>query len=130
MRSWHQKRLEAYADSEYCGVVVSIYSDYIKTLQGKGVIESEKGFATYSAFTDGLYIENIYVVPDYRKTGIASLMADEIAEESKKQGYKYIYGSVCPIHNGATDSLKTLLAYGFSLLSSTSELILLRKEVQ
>lgn len=129
MRSWHQKRLEAYADSEYCGVVVSIYSDYIKTLQGKGVIESEKGFATYSTFSDGLYIENIYVAPDYRETGVASGMADQIADLSKKEGHKYIYGSVVPKHNGSTDSMKVLLAYGFFLLSSSDELILLRKEI-
>lgn len=108
---------------------MSIYSDYIKTLQGKDVIESEKGFATYSTLQDGLYIENIYVVPDFRESGIASQMADEIAAIAKKQGYKCIYGSVCPKHNGSTESLKVLLAYGFCLYSSTNELILLRKEV-
>lgn len=108
---------------------MSLYADYINERTGKEIVESDKGFATYYFHKDGCYIEDIYVQPDYRKSGEASNMANKIAEIAKSKGINKLYGTVCPSANNSTDSLKVLLAYGFKLDSSISNLIALVKEI-
>lgn len=109
----------------------SLYSKYVHERLGKQVLEVEHGFATYIFMDDqkAVYIEDIYVDPDFRKSGIASEMANQITLIAIEKGYKKIIGTVVPSTNGSTDSLKTMLAYGFRLDSTTNNLILLTKEI-
>jgi L-amino acid N-acyltransferase YncA len=108
---------------------MSLFKDYNSELLNKNIVETEIGFATYSEVDGGLWIENIYVAKDFRKSGEASRMADEIAEIAKKKGFKKLFGSVTPTANASTASLKVLLAYGFKLNSSTNNFIWLEKEI-
>lgn len=107
----------------------SLYAKYVKERANKECLETEQGFAIYVVWEDGVYIEDIYVLPEFRKSGVASALADEIVLKAKELKKKRIYGSVCPQANGATDSLKILLAYGFKLLSSSPDLIMFIKEI-
>lgn len=109
--------------------MASLYSSYIYEREGKEIVESEKGFATYNYINNGCYIQDIYVKPEFRKEGIASKMADQIAEIAKSKGYKKLFGSVCPSANGSTESLKVLLAYGFKLSESSNNFIILEKDL-
>lgn len=109
--------------------MVSLYAQYLKERTGKDCLETEHGFATYEVWDDGVYIEDIYVVPNMRDKKIASELADQIAETARSLGRKKLYGSVSPQANGATSSLKVLLAYGFKLLNSSPELIMFFKEI-
>ena len=72
---------------------------------------------------------DIYVEPDHRRSNIAALMADEIAKIAKTQGYSKMLGSVCPQAQGATNSMKVLLAYGFKLAFCTENMIYFQKEI-
>lgn len=108
---------------------MSLYKDYVCELGGRDVIESDKGFATYSFYEDSVYIEDIFISPDFRKTNEASRMADQIASIAKSRGCKKMIGSVIPNNKGSTESLKVLLAYGFKLDSSTNNLILMKKDL-
>lgn len=105
----------------------SNYCLYLYEREGKEIVESEKGFATYFYLNDGCYIQDIYVKSEFRKEGVASQMADQIASIAKSKGYKTLYGTICPNANGSTESLKVLLAYGFSLDSCTTNLIAMKK---
>jgi GNAT superfamily N-acetyltransferase len=107
----------------------SLYANYIGEIYGKGIVESERGFATYSFLKDGIYIEDIYVTPSYRHEDEASRMADQVAVIAKEKGCKCLYGSVNMSIKDPTTSLKVLLAYGFKVESSSNLLILLRKEI-
>lgn len=108
---------------------MSLFRDYILERGGKEIIESEKGFATYYYINDGCYIEEIFVKPEFRKSGEASKLANEISEIAKSKGCSNLYGTVCPSANGSTNSLKVLLAYGFKLDSSINNLIVMKKEL-
>ena len=107
----------------------SLYGMYIKELGNRDILETEKGFATYSFFEDSVYIEDIFVHPDYRNTNEASDMADEIGKIAKEKGYKKMIGSVVPGHKGSTTSIKVLLAYGFKLDGVNNNFILLKKDL-
>jgi hypothetical protein len=108
---------------------MSLFAQYTRERGGKDIIETERGFATYQFFPDSVYIEDIFVSPEYRKTNEASKMADIIAEMARSKGITKMYGTVCPSANGSTISMKVLLAYGFSLDNSSNNLIVLKKDL-
>lgn len=110
---------------------MSLYSNYIFEKTDKTIIETEKGFITYS-FTDGktCYIQDIYILPDFRKSNEATKLADRVTEIAKKYGCTKLIGSVIPSAKNSTDSVKVLLAYGMSLDSSTNDFILFSKEIK
>lgn len=108
---------------------MSLFGDYIKQRENKDIVESDKGFATYSVVKDGIYIEDIFVSADHRHSGEAAKMADKIADIAREKGLNKLFGSVSPSALGSTTSLKVLLAYGFELNSSTNNFIWLEKKL-
>lgn len=110
---------------------MSMYGDYIFEHHGDGIVENEYGFATYRFLNEkkSVYIVDIYVNPDFRKTMLASQMADEIAEIGRKEGATEMLGTVVPTANNSTDSLKVLLKYGMKLKSASDNLIVFTKEL-
>lgn len=108
---------------------MSLFADYKKEREGKLVVESEKGFAVYSISREGCYIEDIFVLPEYRKQHVAKEMADFIVKIAKAKDCNVLYGSVSPSANGANDSLKVLLSYGMKIHSSKNDLVFFVKEI-
>ena len=100
---------------------LSNFGRYIYEREGKQIIEDEHGFATFLPCGEFMYIEDIYVVPEQRKNGVASRYADEIAKHALQKGYKKLLGSVKVSANGSTNSIKVLLAYGFKLYQSHTD---------
>lgn len=100
--------------SEYNNL--QMYADFLKESNGAELLEHEHGFATYrfeeSPVGECVYLMDIYVKPEKRKSKICFNMADEVVEEAKKNGIKYLIGSVDLRINGADISKKVLLAYG------------------
>lgn len=108
----------------------TLYGLYIKERQGKEILQSEIGFATFFYLDEKCYIEDIFVKEEYRKGGEASRLADEIGKIAKEKGCKQLVGSVVPSAKGSTDSLRILLAYGFKLDSSSINFIAMTKELE
>ena len=109
---------------------MSLYGDYLRERTFDEIIETEKGFATYRFMDDScVYIIDIYVKPEFRKSGAASDIADTIVEIAKKRGCYKLMGSVVPSTKGSTTSLKVLLGYGMSLESSSNDFIIFSKEI-
>ena len=109
---------------------MSMFTDYVKERLGDSSIETEHGFAIYRYPDDKtVYIVDIYIVPKARKQGVGSEMADYIMGIAKNRGCTRMIGSVVPSAKGSTESIKTLLAYGMRLQSSTNDFILFEKEI-
>jgi predicted GNAT family acetyltransferase len=108
---------------------MSLYGDYIRERLGDEIVEDETGFATYRFLNEKqVYIVDIYIVPEFRKKGAATALADKVVEAAKQRGCMELIGSVVPQAKGSTDSLRVLLGYGMSLQSAGPDLILFRKE--
>lgn len=110
---------------------MSLYGDYIRERTTDNIIEAPSGWATYRYLSDrkSVYIVDIYTVPEERKKGGASALADMIAEEAKERGYTEMLGTICPSAKGSTNSMKALLGYGFELMSASNDAIILRKDL-
>ncbi len=109
---------------------MSLYAEYLKERTNDEIIEIDDGFCTYR-YIDALtvYIVDIYIKPEARQFGHASKLADVVAEIARKKGCKCMVGTVQPSAKGSTISLQVLLGYGMSLVSSTADGIVMRKEI-
>lgn len=110
---------------------MSLFGKYIKERSNKSIIEDEHGFATYfTAYNNEyMYIEDLYVLPEFRKKDKASAYADKIAEIAREKGIKKLLGSVDITLESSTTSMKVLFGYGFKLLDIKGQLIYLEKEI-
>jgi predicted GNAT family acetyltransferase len=109
---------------------MSLYGNYIREKTNDSIIEDERAFATYRYINEKtVYIVDIFVLPMFRKTNIASTIADNIVEEARKKGCNKLLGSVVPSNKWSTVSLKILLAYGMTLESSSNDFILFKKDI-
>jgi hypothetical protein len=109
---------------------MSLYADYIKEHRNDECIESDKGFCTYRYINDKqVYIVDVYIAPEHRKSKEAYKMADIIVEEAKQKGCTQLLGTVIPSAKNSTTSLKFLLGYGMSLDSSANDLIVFKKDI-
>lgn len=109
---------------------MSLYAEYIKELSGKHIIESEKGFCSYSITEDKCYLEEIYVRPEFRGQNISNKMCNEIINIAKELGCKKFFGTVIPSANNSTISLKMLISNGFKLENSFNNLIVFVKDLE
>lgn len=72
---------------------------------------------------------DVFVLPEFRRTKIASELATMVGKIGKEKGCKELITTVMPNLNGSTISLKLVLSYGFQLKSSSDNLILFSKEL-
>lgn len=106
-----------------------MYAQYLKEREDLDTLETEKGFATYRFRANDCYIQDIYVLPEYRKQGYGAVIADEIVDKAKAEGYKILTGSVDSRANGAAASTQALEAYGMKPYSVEGSLTYFYKEL-
>lgn len=108
----------------------SLYAMYIKERENKEIIESDKGFVTYKFFDNGeCYIQDIYVIPSERKTGLSTKMTDEVAQIAKEKGCNALLGSICIDDKAASKNMQIWLNYGFKIHKNMGPMIYLRKDI-
>lgn len=109
---------------------MTLFAQYIKERENKEIIENDYGFVTYYFLTNGdCYIEDVYIVPEKRRSNLASEYGKQIEIIAKERGSKKIIGSVDQNANNKTESLKFLLSYGFVLAYNSGSTIFLTKEL-
>lgn len=107
----------------------SNFASYKMEREGALVLERAEGFAVYKYVNEGVYIEDIFVAKEFRRSAVAATMADQICEEARTRGVNTLIGSVDVTANGATASLAVLLAYGMSVKAVSGNLILFTKSL-
>ncbi len=110
---------------------MSLYADYLKEKSTDQIYEIDEGFATYRFLNDyrSVYIIDIYVRPEFRKSGIGKKIVDEIVYISKAHGCVELLGTIAPEMPGSTNSMKMQLAIGMKLHSVVGGAIILRKDI-
>lgn len=111
-----------------------MYFDYLREREPEmGILEKDQGFALYKELSyygeRAVYIQDIYVHPDFRDQDIASQMSEEIQEIARQDGIKYLLGTVVPSAKGSHASMQVLIAHGMKLVSSENDLLWFVKEI-
>jgi len=108
----------------------SHYAQYLEELTSNcHMYEDDKGFFIYEINDKEFYMKEIYVQKEFRQNGVAKDYDKKAVEMAKEFGCVYIKGSVVPVNNGATISLKMQLALGYELLYCDGFTIYLKKEL-
>ncbi len=93
---------------------MELFAQYISERLDQGIVDIPgQGFATFKIERPVVYVADVYVVPELRKTGLASKMVDQIADLGKKQGCSVIKTTVQINTNNSDISETAILAYGF-----------------
>jgi GNAT superfamily N-acetyltransferase len=108
----------------------TLYGKYVLEREGKHILEMDDGYATFTLGEEICYIVDIFVDKSKRYTGLGSQMADEISEIAKDKGCKWLLGSVDPKANGSTESMRSLLIYGFEVSHLEPPLIFFKKSLE
>ncbi len=107
---------------------MSMYKSYIEEqLPNRFVYETDKGFLTYNINGEICQLEEIFILPEFRKQGIASSFYNEIGIIAKEKNCKYLKGSIVPGTNNAEISMKCLFKNGFKLAWTEGSMIYLIK---
>jgi GNAT superfamily N-acetyltransferase len=108
---------------------MNLYAPYLKEREALDTLETPHGFALYKIQGDECYIQDIYVVPEKRKSHVATQMADAVAEIARGKGCKWLTGSVSPSANNSHASLLVLLHYGMKLQKADKDIIYFSKRI-
>jgi GNAT superfamily N-acetyltransferase len=108
---------------------MSLFAQYVNELTNSHVLEWSQGFIWYEINGDECYAREVFVEPVARRTGLVRDMEAELIRIAKEAGCKRLSGSVIPTNNGSTDSLRFMLAMGYSLRSSSVNFISFVKEL-
>lgn len=96
---------------------MSLYADYLLEREGISVIESDNGFLSYVQHEDALYIVDVFVKPEARRTHEATSLESKAIEIARSLGLKKMMGSVVLNVNGVSRSLKMMIGSGYEYLS-------------
>lgn len=108
----------------------SLYAQYIKERTHQGILETEDGFVTFEYVNEEIvYIIDIYVRPEARKTRHATFLANRVVEEARKAGRTQVMGSVDVSAKGYEESLKVLEAYGMKPYKVAEPMVFFIKDI-
>lgn len=108
----------------------SLYAQYITERGDAKVIEIPEGFVSYNVINENqIYVMDVFVKLDYRRTHIASELTRMVENEGRRQGCKEIITTVIPTLVGSTISIKAILNYGFTLQSASNNMIVFKKDI-
>lgn len=109
---------------------MSLFSEYLQERTNTQIIETPQGFATYKFMDDNtVYLEDLYVKPEFRRSHVASQLADQVCEIARSKGCTHLIGSVVPSAKNSTASMKILLAYGMEVDRSVNDFVVFRKSL-
>lgn len=111
---------------------MTLYAQYIKEREQKDIIETDKGFATYKVYPNGeCYLQDIYVIPEARRSRVAYDLADQVVEIAKEKKCHTLVGSVCTDAINPTASMKFVLNYnGMKFHSVKGNMIFFTKDLR
>lgn len=107
----------------------SMFEEYFKEKKNLTAFKNEFGFIMYTIVDDYLYIRDFYIKPENRRQGIAYQMTDLLVAYAKDQGCTKILADVEPNDLKSTESLLFIINYGFKLMSSDENEILLEMNI-
>lgn len=97
---------------------INFCEEYLREVEKTHTVQHEHGAMWYRFQGENdceCFITGVWIIPEHRKSGIASRLADMVFEIAKSKGCKYLIGQVDPKTPGASVSLLSQLHYGFQL---------------
>lgn len=108
---------------------MDLYAKYIKEREDLELLSTEDAFLTYKIGDGWAFIQDLYVVPENRKSYVASKLADKVVEIAIERGCTELYGQVDKNANEWERSIKVLEGYGMSPCKEQDNMIYFKKKI-
>lgn len=106
-----------------------MYFDYIKEREGLDFIIKDYGFCSYSIKDQECFLMDVYIKPEFRKTHKGSTLLNELCSIARDSKCTYLTARNYPKSFGSSESLLAALKYGFKVITTNNEFILIAKEL-
>lgn len=107
-----------------------MFAEFYQEYCGDEVMETTKGFVHYRYLNEKqVYIINIYVRQEYRRSKEASILADAVCDEAKNRGCSEVLGTVSLKASHSDASMKVLAGYGMKAIHAHDDVITYSKEI-
>lgn len=109
---------------------MELYKEYILEREAAHLFYNDFGFITWEYLSKSVHIIDIYIRPEYRKSGKGKELEKVVLDEAKTRGYKTIICSACTDTNNWHTSLEILKKVGYQEMLRESNMIWLFKELK
>jgi GNAT superfamily N-acetyltransferase len=107
----------------------SLYAKYLEERQDAEVFEDKKGFVTFKKENDYIYLIDMYILPEYRESGICKTYVNKLEELAKDLKLNKIVTSLYPKIKNSNRNLNIILKCGFEVISCDTEMIYFIKNI-
>jgi len=107
---------------------MSLYSDYIMEREGFGCFEDKDSFVTYKKIDDALYLRDMFVCFEKRKTGIARKLVEQTIKIAKRMNCNRVITTIDTTTNNWEVNKKGIESAGFTQVNN-EELLYFVKEL-
>lgn len=108
---------------------MSLWADYAHERLSAETIEEDYGFITYRMLDNECYIEELYIIPPFRKSHLGTDLANRVRDEAKEHGVNLLTASTLLGTNCTESSVQAILGYGFKIIGASSDRIFFAKEI-
>lgn len=93
------------------------------------IYDEHGNFITYKINLGECYIEDLYVIPEMRKSKVASSMADQIYKIAKDNDCTILTGSVDLKSLDPTLGIQAVTGYGMKYIARKDDFLIFGKEI-
>lgn len=108
---------------------LDLFEAYIAEREGAKLAVVEGGFAIYKHLDGLVYLQDIYVMPELRKSGVGSKLLKVVENYAKSANINILVGSTDTSAANATISALATLHSGFKISHIDGPVIWYRKEI-
>jgi GNAT superfamily N-acetyltransferase len=108
---------------------MELFRQYLLERENVHLLNEEWGFATYSFGEDHVYLQDIYVVPEKRNTGLGVHLMNEVGKMAKERGCSLMLGSVDEKGNGSEDMKSIMKHLGFKEHTKLGSVVYYLREI-
>lgn len=109
--------------------MTNMWLEYEKERRGLEYIQTDQGFITYKVLDDECFIEDLFILPNCRRKGHATILANLVKEKAKLAECKYLSSNIDLKAIGAMESLALQLDYGMKPVAAHNNMLTMVKEI-
>ena len=106
-----------------------MYFDYAKERQGLEVLEKEHGFALYKITGEEMFLAEVYIKPEFRKTKAIHNLIFECSQVGLQNKCKVMSATVHLSDLGAMRTIKAALKLDFFIARAHDNIIVIAKHL-
>lgn len=107
-----------------------MWLDYLKERFGYSSLVEEYGFASYTLELGTLFLQEIYIKPEFRRTGKGRELLQKLELIGKEHQCTRFWAQIWTNDSCCNQTLKASLGVGFKVVDANNNRMVLTKEIE